>query len=248
MSKHNEYFDNDGNFDTAIVFVHGILGSPNQFNDFVAVAKGRVAIYNLLLPGHGKTGKDFAQSNMAVWQKYVDDKVNDVQSRHEKIILVGHSLGCLLLAQTALTSPDKICRLLFLAPPLKIRMRLRCILNSVKIAFNFVKDDDFMLQNSIDLYGVEQKNPFGYIRFIPRFVELLAKCRKTRKIIPLLNVPILAVFSEYDEMVSPKSAKFLVANPIAKISMLKNSGHFYYDDLDQQFILNSLNNILAELE
>ena len=49
---------------TAILFIHGIIGTPDQFNDLIPFVRKDISIYNILLDGHGKGVRDFASTSM----------------------------------------------------------------------------------------------------------------------------------------------------------------------------------------
>lgn len=53
--------------DIAILFVHGIQGSPNQFRFLLERLENNVSYYNLLLPGHGANYLEFRASGVAQW-------------------------------------------------------------------------------------------------------------------------------------------------------------------------------------
>ena len=40
--------------DTAVLFIHGIIGTPNYFNRFIPLIPEDWTVCNLLLDGHGK--------------------------------------------------------------------------------------------------------------------------------------------------------------------------------------------------
>lgn len=60
-SMHMPFYNYNGNSDTIVIFIHGILESPAQFKPLanIVLSKG-YAISAILLDGHGKNGKDFA--------------------------------------------------------------------------------------------------------------------------------------------------------------------------------------------
>ena len=51
----------------AVLFVHGILGSPAQFAPFLPLVPQDWSFCNLLLQGHGGGARDFSAASMAVW-------------------------------------------------------------------------------------------------------------------------------------------------------------------------------------
>ncbi len=222
---------------TVIVFTHGIMGSPVQFADLAEMLDQRYSYDNLLLPGHGKRFKDYAQSRMSQWQGYVDERVMALAARYDNIILVGHSMGGLLSIQTTLSQPDKIRGLFLLALPLKIRIRLFFITRGLRI---------LLQPNSLDPRIIAAKTassiPIGswldQIWGIPRVIELLVKSRGIRKRVNGVLLPLEVLLSRHDEIVSVNSAGCLKSLTNAEVTMLEDSGHYDYSPEDRVKVQN----------
>ena len=76
--KHKEFIRINDNSNTAILFIHGIVGTPNHFNDFVSLVPESFSAFNLLLDGHGKGVKDFSKTSMKKWETQVDSVVEEL--------------------------------------------------------------------------------------------------------------------------------------------------------------------------
>ena len=87
---------------TAILFIHGIIGTPDQFNDLIPFVRKDISVYNILLDGHGKGVRDFASTSMKKWEKQVENAVEELALKHERIIIVGHSMGTLFAIEQAI--------------------------------------------------------------------------------------------------------------------------------------------------
>ena len=140
---------------------------------------------------------------------------------------------------------QKVCKLFLLAVPLRLWLKPKMAINSLKVYFDKIKPDNFEALAAKKCYGIDKdKNPFHYICWIPRFLELFAKIRQTRRTVNLLNTTCLVYQSEKDEMVSRPSAKALENNPNILVKKLKNSGHYYYDKEDFDFLITEFKKIL----
>jgi esterase/lipase len=83
--KHKEYIRHtSGN--TAVLFIHGFLGSPNHFRPFLELVPENFGIYNVLLHGHGRTVKDFSNASMKIWKEQVENIVLQLSEKYDKII------------------------------------------------------------------------------------------------------------------------------------------------------------------
>ncbi|MDP4152498.1 MAG: alpha/beta hydrolase [Bacillota bacterium] len=172
--KHIEYHYKLEKSDTVIVFIHGIQGSPLQLDYLIQMLNGLYSIENLLLPGHGKTAYDFRKSSMAQWQNYVDESVKKLQSEYKNIILVGHSMGCLLSVQSGISYPNQIRGLFLIAMPLNIHIKYSYIKNNLLAAF-CKTDKNEIVAAARKGNSVSTSNPFEYVACIPRYIELLKK-------------------------------------------------------------------------
>ena len=242
--EHKEYKRISDNSNTAILFIHGIVGTPNHFNEFVSLVPKSISVYNLLLDGHGKGVKDFSKTSMKKWEMQVASAVEELSLMHEKIYIVAHSLGTLIAIDQAIKN-NKVCKLFLLAVPLRLSLKPKMSINSLKVYFDKIRPDDYEALAAKKCYGIlNDKNPIHYIGWIPRFLELFSKIRQTRKTINLLNTPCVVYQSRNDEMVSRHSIKHLRSNPRIFVNELKKSGHYYYAKEDFEFLITEFSKML----
>ena len=242
--EHKEYKRINPNAIAAVLFVHGIVGTPNHFAEFVPRIPEDVSIYNLLLDGHGGSVRDFSRASMQKWEEQVQNAVDELCLTHSKIYIVAHSMGSLFAIDRAIEN-EVVKGLFLLAVPLKIAPKPRMVSNLCKVYFDKIRPDDKAAQAAKRCYGIAQdKNPFHYFGWLPRYLELFAKARKTRKRIQELKTPCRAYQSARDELVSSASVKWLSKNENISVSSLQNSGHYYYATEDFDFLLNEFDSFL----
>ena len=116
MIDHSPY-TRTGTGPNAVLMIHGIAGSPGHFRDLVPVIPEAFSIYNILLDGHSGRVENFSRSSMAKWKTQVSGTLADLFARHEKVVIVGHSMGTLFAIQAAIDHPEKIPRLFLLSVP-----------------------------------------------------------------------------------------------------------------------------------
>ena len=153
--------------DTLVLLIHGITGSPHQFDALARhlYAEG-ISVQSLLLPGHGSTAKAFAQSGRLEWERSVNRAVRHALLRYKNVVLVGHSMGCLLAINAYHTLPEKhaIRGLVLLAPPLRIHLTSECIRKNLKSAISRQAEEA-----AGEAYNsVEKGRALGYMRWLPR--------------------------------------------------------------------------------
>ena len=95
---HEEYVRMVPHADTAVLFIHGIVGTPNHFRDLIPLVElvpESWSVCNLLLDGHGKSVEDFANTSIENWHSQVWGTFEKLSRTHERVILVAHSMGTL---------------------------------------------------------------------------------------------------------------------------------------------------------
>lgn len=244
---HKEIFYKN-NSKKIVVFIHGILESPNQFKYLNYIAKKMGYSYiNILLPGHGKSKKDFAKNGYKQWTNYINYKLDIIRKQFNEIILVGHSMGCLLAINTYFYNNSKITKFFLLAIPLNIKVKLNIVLQSIFLFLKLHKIFKFKYNSFV---SVEIPNIFEFITWIPRYLDLFYLSYDIKKKLNKIQIPTVYIQSYKDELINIKSAqtikKILTKNRKNKnlIIILKNSGHFQYDKQDKKIIVNNFKKIL----
>lgn len=242
---HKEYKRIIDGADTAVLFIHGILGTPNHFKDFVSLVPQEYSIYNLLLDGHGKGVVEFSHTSMKVWKNQVENAINELLETHRQIIIVAHSMGTLFALQQSYERSREVNGLFLLATPLKINIKLKMFLNSTKLYFNKIKPDDIEALAYKAACGIKQDKKFWlYLGWIPRFLELFKEIKHTRTLIKDILVPCCVFQSKNDEMVSLKSIDLLNNNIFIECNVLQNSSHHYYFENDYKNVLEKYKKFL----
>lgn len=233
-NKHVEYKRIVEGADIAILLIHGILGTPNHFRDFIPLIPENYSVYAMVTAGHCETVSDFSHSSLAKWEGSVQKVVDELLETHKEIYIVGHSMGTLFAIEQAINEP-RVKKLFCLSIPIKVGFRLRMIPMAIKIYRNKIKDDDTVTLALRECYGCAgEKNVFKYLGWIPRFLDLFKIIKRVRKNLLKLNTPCVAYQSIPDELVSPKSVKILQNESNIRVVSLAKSTHFYYEDSEME--------------
>ena len=244
--KHKEYKRIVPEAETAVLFIHGIAGTPNHFKDYLPLVPKEFSVYNILLDGHGGKTEDFSKTSMKKWENQVDFTVSDLLKTHEKIIIVAHSLGT-LLAIEQVVKERRIEKLFLLAVPIKLFVKSVALFSAFRIYLGKVPESNEKLVAMKNCCGIElSKNLLKYLGWIPRFLELFGKIGETRKIIGNLKTDCMIFQSFGDELVSKKSIKYLEEKTSASINVLEKSGHYYYEKNDFDYLLGELRKLICE--
>lgn len=210
-----------------ILFIHGIIGTPEQFNILYPEIPEGIEYDSIILKGHGGSVDDFSNASMKDWQEQVDKKIKDLQKDYDEIYLVGHSMGTLFILQRI--NYDKVKSAFLMAVPLKIKYNPLTTLSMVKAMIaQKIKgiEPDFNAY-----YGIENDLRFWkYLGWIPNYLNLFNEMSNTKKLLKSLNFKnkIYLLFSKKDELIRVKSKKYF-EDKNCEIKIIKNSGHYLYD-------------------
>lgn len=218
-----------------ILFVHGIVGNCCVFDFLNTDVPSGAEVRYLTLEGHGGDALDFSRTSMSCWKSQVEEAVDEMSASCDRIVGVGHSMGCLLLLGQALRG--RLSALVLLNAPMCLRVPYRLLRNSLKVAFGLTGNDP-AARAAQERYGVAiDLNPLHYYGWPGRFIELYAEIRRIRQE-PLhaIGCPVRAFFAGKDEVVSPDSVKYLSSIHNAHVAVLTTSRHYYYPPEDMEAI------------
>ena len=104
-NKHAEYRRIVEGADKAVLFIHGILGTPNHFKDLIPLVPKDYSVIAMVTAGHCAHMSDFSKSSLEKWEESVQKSVDELLRTHKEIYLVGHSMGTLFSIQQAMKEP-----------------------------------------------------------------------------------------------------------------------------------------------
>lgn len=235
----------------AVLFIHGIVGTPNQFRnviDLEGLVPGCFSVRNLCLPGHGLGVKEFGESSRRQWGSYVRQAFLELASSHEKIIVVGHSMGTLFSLQLQREFPEKIAGLFLLNVPLRLWVRLWGACNALRLAFGCVRIDRPREASILLACGTKPTaRIWQYIPWIPRYLDLFAEIIYTERQLQEPSVPYRIIQSGKDELVSNQTARILRQKGFANLMELPESSHFYYPSPEKEAIQLAFREMLCAI-
>ena len=233
--------------DTAVLMIHGIVGTPEHFKDLMPLIPESWSIYNILLDGHGGEVEDFAHTSMAKWRCQVHRQLNRILATHRRVLIIAHSMGTLFAIREAIHRPEKIAGLFLLNVPLTPYVQPKTAAASFRIVTGKPRNNG-ATRAILSATGVHlSPKLWKYIGWPPRFLELLRECYRTIDRLPYLKTPTLCFQSRHDELVSMRGCKYLYAQPYITTTILESSGHFAYSKIDTVLLQRKLKEIIKKL-
>ena len=211
---------------TMVVCVHGIQGSPHQFDWLVHTLPEDVDYACVLLPGHGGDVRDFRKCGAADWEKHVRMLCREYRKRYDRLVYAGHSMGC-LLGICAAGSGIRFDGMLLAACPLALKPTLKYFIHNYRAAAGKQADNPYV-ETVRQANSVQASSPWQYLFCIRPYMGLFRLMRKARRCIPDLHMPLILLHSEGDEIVSKRSLRFFRGMPDIKADTLPGCGHFRY--------------------
>ncbi|MDE7407296.1 MAG: alpha/beta hydrolase [Muribaculaceae bacterium] len=157
------------------------MGNCHIFDFLQPLLPENYEVRYLSLAGHGGNAADFSQASMALWRDQVDEAVNDMNACYRRVVIVAHSMGCLLAINTAIRT--HVDALLLLNPPMRIRPSWRMIKNAAKVMFGMTNGDPVAIA-AREAYGIEiDYNPLHYYGWPMRYIELFMESARIRQLI-----------------------------------------------------------------
>lgn len=228
----------------AVVFIHGILGTPRHFDFLLDLVPPSWSVYNVLLAGHGGSVLDFSGASMEQWEAEIRAQMDALQREGIGVLLVGHSMGTLLAMDAALNFPETAKGLFLLNTPLSIRPRARVFANSLRAALGKIPPEDEEGQVLLNACSIRlERSLWKYIGWVPRYLELFSKARAMRKVLPELDLPCTVFHSARDELVGPAAADAARRIPRARVEILEDSSHFFYSSADKSKITHAFSGL-----
>ena len=235
--SHAPYFIENKDSKSVVVFIHGFMGSPRQFEKmatFVSTHGFNAAV--LLLPGHGQTLKEFSVCTNRQWKDHVKAEVDRLANDFDDIWLVSHSMGGLLALSAAVYPNPKVRGVFPIACPFEVTLLSK---DDIKVRLiSLFGNDDHIIEEYVENNSIPRSSGL-ILSALPPMVEVKKLMRSTKAVLPRIRVPVKAVFSVSDELISIKSLEILKSGLLkAKFEyvVLMDSLHAYYTDDEKQKI------------
>jgi len=220
-----------------VMYVHGYTSTPHSMRALANAFMNEV--YYTALPqiaGHGTTPEDMKSSTQEDWYQSIKDAYRQMQAHCETTVMVGQSMGALLLTRLAHEHPE-INKLIFLAPA----FYPPAILHFIPVLYPILKALGIHYLHSV---GGNIKNKSGYeITYkktaVSSHLELHRLCQQARQLLPLLQQPITVIGSRHDNVLSSHGVQR------AYDSITSDNKHLFW--LDNCYHVISLDNDAAKI-
>jgi len=220
---------------TALLLIHGINESPHAFQKAAPfLARQGVHCRCMRLAGFGESVEAYQKADVADWLASVDREVVTLLKSHQRVVLLGHSLGGAIAIQYTLKNPGRVAGLVLVAPAIDVAssrsplfpVRFWNELLGKILVFTDTVESPFgadVLDPKVEESGL--RTPFTPVKVIDQTFELIEMNRNRAQD---LKLPVLVITASQDKVVDNEAAgDFFSAIPAAKKKhvVLSNSAH-----------------------
>jgi len=241
-NKHEPYFRKNPADRGLVVFIHGFMGSPNQFDEWSDAAQQHgYSTAALLLPGHGSTAKVFGAGTFERWQGHVNTEVEAFSRDYDNILLAGHSMGGLLAINAAVGCVGFVRGILTIACPFKLNFFTADVLKT-RFKQLLSKKDDPIKATYLSTCSIQQSPSLIWHIIRPK-AELEKLMATAHDNLPNVSVPVTAVYSSSDELTSIESLGILysgLTGATFEQVLLSYSLHSYFTQDESELIKQAL--------
>jgi carboxylesterase len=194
-----------------VLLLHGFNDTPQSLIPLAAELQERGWTVRLpLLPGHGRTLREFAHSRAADWLGAARRELAELRTEHDAVAVAGLSMGGALATILAAETPDLVA-LVLLAPYLAVPLWIRIAAHAhpvIDAVLPYVRGGE----NRSIRDPVARSRSLAYDAATARLVwELAAIVRAARAALPRVTAPTLIIQSRADNRVPPEVAERALA-------------------------------------
>ena len=222
-----------------ILFVHGIQGTPKQFDFLIRQTTDDILCRNILLPGHGATTKEFRKANRQQWLSAVTNASLEMHEQCEHIVFVGHSMGC-LLGLLVQQERELFSSMLLLCCPFRLHPTWHYFKNSLSANMTKGKTGDPFVKAAWEANGVSAKYTISYLFCSHPYFELIKMIKNVRKQRLMIPKETVFCYSELDEIVSKRCIGYTRDILGAATKVMSGCGHNYFTPATKEELIDLL--------
>jgi carboxylesterase len=238
-----------GDPERGVLLLHGFGDTPQTLG-YLASHLHRLG-YSVrvpLLPGHGRSLREFARSDAAAWEQLARDELALMRGRHRDLAVIGLSMGG-ALASILLADASDVRALALISPYLSMPTRMRYLARTYRFWTLFTGYIRTRGERSVHDPAEVRKN-LAYGMLTPRLLhELMVVNRRAVLALPRLALPTLMVQSRDDNRIPPEAAERAYArigSPDKRLVWLEGCGHIVTVDYGREQLFATVADWLAE--
>jgi carboxylesterase len=230
-------FELNGTNEWGVFLIHGLSGSPAQMKPLAKMLnEAGMTCYAPVLPGHATHPDDLFYIEWDQWYAVIREEYIKFRAQHEKVMVIGFSLGAALAIRLGTEFPD-IDRCVCISTPGKFFHQYLPTHYVLKLAWLF---------SNVSRAWPKRypQGPDGPEYLIYRHMPLdalfavTALCDENRKVLDRFSAPLLMLHSENDPSCKVDGARYVyshVSSPYKRLVMFEKAPHgLMHDGTEEQ--------------
>lgn len=220
-----------------VLLLHGFGDTPQTLSLFAKhLSKAGLSVFVPLLPGHGRSMKEFTSSGADEWIRAAEDAFLDMRSRYRIVSISGLSMGGALAVIVA-ARHHEIASLVLFAPYLAMPRWMRAVAMTHWAWGRVV--GPIGASSPLSIHDpIEREKNLSYGQVTGRTIHELARVvRRARRALPNVVAPTLIIQSREDPRVSPAVGDYALKKIGAnekQIVWTSGAGHIITVDYGRQ--------------
>lgn len=216
----------------AALCLHGLTGTPYEVRPIAETLFARgVRARGIWMAGHNGTVDDLAATSQQEWMGLAEEALEALRAEHDRVYLVGVSMGGLVSLRLAETS--RVDGVVTVGAPLELPPPIPQLLPLIRL---FRKSRPKRASGVEDPEAMERHPTFPAMPF-DAVRELIRLQKLVRRDLGKIKCPLLVAHGEQDETARPRDAALLhatvgTAESHKRLMMLARSGHVATVDYD----------------
>jgi carboxylesterase len=224
-------FDLPGRGTAAALCLHGLTGTPYEVRALAeALSRSGIRAVGPALPGHNQTPALLARTSHGEWLDAAREHLRSLRGKHQRVFLVGISMGGLL--GLALAAEEPIDAVVVVGTPLRFSRSFGLLIPLLSPFLPYARKRG---GSDIREEGARSRHPSYDVMPLASVHELIRLQRLVRSRLARVNAPILIAHGALDRTARPSDAHSIhaaVASAQRELLMLEASGHVATVDHD----------------
>ncbi|MDQ2905639.1 MAG: alpha/beta fold hydrolase [Chloroflexota bacterium] len=221
----------------AVLLLHGYMGTVQTVRDWaMAFAEAGFAVEAPLLPGHGTSSEDMADTQWSDYVRCADTYYRKLVERHQRVFVGGLCLGGPIAAWVTAHHPETTSGLIVINGNFKLPKQwkadsMRGLLDTNRRFFPWFRGKTVEDPNAPPLIGYEMSPIAPMLSLKPALIELYPHLSE-------IHCPVLVFTSLLDTVLAPDGEKPWfeeVSGPVEHI-LLERSRHVATLDYDKRIL------------
>lgn len=233
----------------ACLMVHGLNGSPHDFEDVAAHLEEQcITTERVLLPGHEMTAREAERFGWNDWTEYVHASFTRLADKHACVAIVGHSMGGALALHVAARDP-RVAAVATLCAPAELHTGLVSVVGLGRFVMPYLPVFREDISDRLVRHSYRQRKVSQWVSLAPMYT-LLRALPALRAELPKVCCPALIMAARNDHVVPVRDGRYIfshIGSTAKELVILDRSWHVVTRDVERETVTAHLARFLQQV-